>query len=131
MTIETLAQAEIAQRRIEEFARLAHDVSAAVTKLKNAFDALADFPESVDEAMVPLGNAAATIADVACDWAALSNAKFNPNDADDGVSQFIVISAMDNGIYGPFHTHATALEFAEDTDGSVFRLLEADGGDVS
>jgi hypothetical protein len=47
---------------------------------------------------------------------------------DDGISQFAVISAVNNLIYGPFHTYATADRFAEEVDGSIFKLVEVDHG---
>src|SRR5262245_25288962 len=62
MTIETPEQAEAAQQQMEEFARLAHDVKAAVERLKDAFCELADSPTSVAEALVQLSAAAATVA---------------------------------------------------------------------
>ena len=47
---------------------------------------------------------------------------------DDEVAQFVVISAADNCAYGPFFTRATAYEFAEDADGTVFVCTEDEGG---
>jgi hypothetical protein len=44
---------------------------------------------------------------------------------DDDVTMFVVISAADNCAYGPFHTYATALAFAEDSDGSIYRCVDA------
>jgi hypothetical protein len=122
MTIETPEQAGAAQRQIEEFACLARDVSAAVTKLKNAFDALTDFPESVDEAIVPLGNAATTLAQDTRDWAAECNADFNPSSVDD--AQYVVIGD-DGCAYGPYLSRATAIGVAEACDGSIFEISEA------
>ena len=66
---ETPEQAEAAQRQMEEFARLAHDVNTAVEGLRNAFCELDDFPTSIGEAMVQLTAAAATIAHDALSWA--------------------------------------------------------------
>lgn len=55
------------------------------------------------------------------------NAKTNDEDGD---TMFIVISSITgDDIYGPFHSYARALEFARDVDGSIFRLVEADGGE--
>jgi hypothetical protein len=46
---------------------------------------------------------------------------------DNETTMFIVISDMD-GVAGPFFNRATAYEYAEVADGSVFRLVEDDGG---
>lgn len=43
---------------------------------------------------------------------------------DDDVTMFVVISAIDNCAYGPFHTYATAFAFAEDSDGSIYRCVD-------
>jgi hypothetical protein len=51
------------------------------------------------------------------------------DDHDDGVSQFAVISAADNCIYGPFHTYASADHFAEEADGSIFKLVRVGEGE--
>jgi len=79
MTIETLEQAEAAQQQIEDFARSAHAVKIAVERLKHACLELADLPDSIDEAMVELIDAAETVAKDARDWAAESNANFDPS----------------------------------------------------
>jgi hypothetical protein len=48
---------------------------------------------------------------------------------DDGVTMFVVISAIDYCAYGPFDTRAAALAFAETSDGTVFTCVaeDADG----
>lgn len=81
--VETPEQAAASQRQIEQFVRQASSVHMAVAELQRAFKELADFPESVDAAMDSLVDAAATIADVACDWAASDNAAFTPSGAVD------------------------------------------------
>src|SRR5262249_43925792 len=96
-----------------------------IAKLKKAFDALADFPESVDEAIVPLDNAATTLAQDTRDWAAECNADFNPASVDDGATQFVVISDVDRGAYVPFFPRERAFEYAEAVDGSVFLCVAA------
>jgi hypothetical protein len=52
-----------------------------------------------------------------------------PNDwyEDDEVTQFVVISAADNRVHGPFFTRATAYAHAEAADGTVFVCMEDDG----
>src|SRR5262249_6277630 len=74
----TREQAAASQRQIEAFARLAHDVKAAVDQLQAAFHELADYPISVDVAIAQLSRLAATVARDAHDWAAEDNAAFDP-----------------------------------------------------
>jgi hypothetical protein len=40
----------------------------------------------------------------------------------EGFLQWMVVSAIDDEIYGPFSTPAEALAFAEDADGSTFEM---------
>jgi hypothetical protein len=46
---------------------------------------------------------------------------------DDNITMFVVISAIDKTAHGPFSTRASALAFAQEADGGVFRLVD-DGG---
>jgi hypothetical protein len=48
------------------------------------------------------------------------------NDNDDGITQYVVISDIDGGAYGPFFTRVKAFEYAEVVDGSVFLLVAAE-----
>jgi hypothetical protein len=74
---ETLEQLEAAQQQIEDFARMACRVRDAVNELENMFCRLADSPMSIDEAMPRLSANAEVIADVAYNWATLSNTDFD------------------------------------------------------
>jgi hypothetical protein len=40
----------------------------------------------------------------------------------DEITVLMVVSAIDDGAYGPFLTHGDALAFAEKADGSVFEF---------
>ena len=93
-----------------------------------AFRELADAPESVDVEMPRLTEAAATIADDACDWAAQCNANFNPASVDDGVTRYIVISDID-GISPVFFIRESANQYAKVAYGSVFLLVAAEEDD--
>ena len=129
--------------QVEEFARSAHHARAAVENLRRAFGELADYPDSISAAMAQLSGAAATIARDARDWAAETNAEYALYDAceemyreqhareqsapgaEDGVTQYVVISDMDQGAYGPFFKRENAFEYAEVVDGSVFLCVAA------
>lgn len=50
----------------------------------------------------------------------------NKNEINDDVTMFVVISAIDNCVYGPFHTYATVLAFAEESDGSIYRCVDVE-----
>jgi hypothetical protein len=51
----------------------------------------------------------------------------NKPEFNDETVMFVVISDMD-GLAGPFLNRATAHEYAEAADGSVFRLVEDEAG---
>ena len=69
-----------AQAKMEEFARLAHEVKRAVDVLEDAFTGLADWPDLIFQAMPPLAEAADVVADEAFEWASMSNTELNPSD---------------------------------------------------
>jgi hypothetical protein len=79
MTIESFDEAEAFQRQIEEFARLAHRAQVAVDALQVAFNALADFPESVSEGMALLSAFASSVSADATDWARNADCEFDPS----------------------------------------------------
>jgi hypothetical protein len=79
MAIETLEQWEQAQARMEDFARLAHNVKIAAEALNAAFHALADYPRTgILEAIPALSHLARFVANEAYEWASDSNADFDP-----------------------------------------------------
>src|SRR5262245_35933796 len=126
MTIETVEEFEASQRQVEDFALRAHDIEIAVKKFKRAFHELLDSPESVEAAMADLSSAAASIARDAREWATECNVNFDPAAVDDEITQYAVVSAVDNLVHGPFFTLANALVCAEDADGTVYRLVEVE-----
>jgi hypothetical protein len=48
-------------------------------------------------------------------------------DADDGVSQFVVVSNVDGFVHGPYHSYASAFVDAEGHDGAVYKLVPVGG----
>jgi hypothetical protein len=79
MPAETLEEAHRAQKQIEDFARLAHNVKVAVEALGNASCNLADWPETIDEPLPQLRYAADVVADQTREWAMEGDCDFDPS----------------------------------------------------
>jgi len=72
--VETTEAAAQAQWAIEVFARKAHMVMIAIETLEDAFNDLADWPDSLDQPMSQLRAAGEAVATEAIEWAKTSNA---------------------------------------------------------
>jgi hypothetical protein len=69
------------QEQMENLARLAHGVKLAVERLEDEFCGLGDYPEHLFTSMRRLSAAAKAVADISLDWAQVSNADFEPDNA--------------------------------------------------